>query len=161
MQPYLRRCVAQCLAERYAVIEKRSRLVHVNAEARADVQRFARCAQRQNGGLITIGAGSQRVGLAPVIQGPGNIDEAPSAEVALRMDCVHPCSGELDVTERLRGLPQGDWQTVRILLKCFAKAGTDMTQVNTPFVLATAGKMKLAFSDVRLVTLADGPAPCP
>lgn len=89
------------------------------------------------------------------------VDEAPTAAVKLRMDCVYPCRGELDLTERLSGMAGDGWGTVRIRLRCFETAGTDMTKVNTPFLLATDGKLALRFSDVRMVTEADGPAPCP
>jgi len=36
-----------------------------------------------------------------------------------------------------------------------------MTKVNTPFLLATEGTLAIQLSDVRMVTEADGPAPCP
>ncbi len=100
------------------------------------------------------------------------LEKAPSAPVSLRMDCVspprspqgdagYPCSGALDVTDELKSMPAGEWFPVRIRLRCFADAGTDMTQVNTPFLIATEGELALAFSDVKLVSLAAGDAPCP
>ena len=84
------------------------------------------------------------------------VDQAPSAAVSLSMG-----AGELDVTEVLSGLPAGEWQTVRVRLRCLADAGTDMTAVNEPFAIATGGELSLAFSDVKLVSMADGESICP
>ena len=89
------------------------------------------------------------------------IEKAPSAPVTLRMDCEYPCSGALDVTDVLAGLPAGEWRTVRVRLRCFAAAGTDMVRVGTPFLLATEGELALTFSDIKLVSAADGEAICP
>ena len=89
------------------------------------------------------------------------VEQPPSSPVTLRMDCAHPCSGALDVTERLRELPAGEWQTLRFRLRCFAEAGADMTRIDTPFLLATDGTLALRFADVKLVSAGAGPADCP
>ncbi len=84
------------------------------------------------------------------------LDQAPSAPVTLAMG-----AGRLDVTEVLNGLPIGEWGPARVRLRCFADAGTDMKAVDTPFSITTGGELALAFSDVRLVSMADGEAICP
>jgi beta-glucosidase len=89
------------------------------------------------------------------------LEEAPSDQVTLRMDCGFPCSGALDVTERLRALPPGEWTTLRFRLRCFADAGADMTRIDTPFLLATSGNLSLRLADVELVSAAAGEAACP
>jgi beta-glucosidase len=89
------------------------------------------------------------------------VDEPPSGEVTLRMDCGYPCSGALDVTEPLRALPAGEWSTLRFRLRCFADAGADMTRIDTPFLIATDGSLALRFADVKLVSAAAGEASCP
>ena len=77
------------------------------------------------------------------------------------MGCGASCAGDLDLTATLAALPVGEWQTVRIRLRCFADAGADMTKIDTPFLIATAGELALAFSDVKLASSAEGAAPCP
>ncbi len=89
------------------------------------------------------------------------IDTPPSSAVKVRMDCTYPCSGGLDITDEMSAAPTGEWLPVRIRLRCFEAAGADMTKINTPFLIHTDGELALAFSDVRLVSLADGDAPCP
>ena len=89
------------------------------------------------------------------------LEEAPSGAVSLGMDCGDGCSGQLDVTETVAGLPAGEWRTLRFRLSCLARAGVDMTQVLAPLVLSSDGRLSLSFSDVRLVTEADGEILCP
>ena len=50
---------------------------------------------------------------------------------------------------------------MRLRLRCFEDAGADMTRIDTPFLIATGGELALAFSDVKLVSAAEGEAPCP
>ena len=85
----------------------------------------------------------------------------PAGDVTLRMDCTYPCSGAVDLTETLSALPAESWITVRLRLSCLARAGADMTRIDTPFLLATDGALELAFSDVRLVAASDGETICP
>ncbi len=89
------------------------------------------------------------------------VEQPPGAKVTLAIDCGEGCSGELDVTEAVAGAPVGEWSDVRIRLRCFADAGTDMTRVTSPFRISTAGTLGLGFADVRLVSAAEGQADCP
>jgi len=84
------------------------------------------------------------------------VDEPPSAAVALGMGCGVDCAGGVDVTQLLSGLAAGEWTTLRIRLKRIESAGADMSRIEVPFSLSTEGRLALAFSDVRLVTEADG-----
>ncbi len=94
------------------------------------------------------------------------LDRAPQSTVTLKLGSSpgsppQAGDGALDVTEVLSDLPVGEWRTVRVRLRCFADAGTEMARVDTPFLIATAGEMALAFSGVKLVSAADGEAICP
>ncbi len=89
------------------------------------------------------------------------VDQAPTGAVQLGMDCGKDCSGALEMGEVLAGLPKGEWQTLRIRLRCFDDAGTDMTRVDVPFRVRSEGKLKLSFANVKLVSAADGEAICP
>jgi beta-glucosidase len=89
------------------------------------------------------------------------LEAAPAGRVSLGMQCGDGCSGELDATGAISGLPVGEWRTLRFRLSCLARAGVDMKQVLAPFVLSSDGPLALSFSDVRLVTEADGEILCP
>jgi beta-glucosidase len=89
------------------------------------------------------------------------VDEPPTAPVNLSMSCGMPCRGSVDLQETLADLAPGEWHTLRVPLSCLAAAGADTTRIDSPFGLATTGKLSLAFSDVRLVPGNDGPTVCP
>jgi beta-glucosidase len=84
------------------------------------------------------------------------VDEPPSGTVALAMGCGEGCAGAVDVTELLKGLSVGEWTTLRVRLRRIEGAGADMARIVEPFSLSTPGVLALAFSEVRLVTEADG-----
>ena len=68
-------------------------------------------------------------------------------------------AGRLDVTPP-PGTPTGQWASVKIPLKCFQAAGTDVTKVVAPFELATAGTFQVSIANVKLTTDPAG-AVCP
>lgn len=78
------------------------------------------------------------------------VDTRPESQVILRMDSAYPNWGSLDVTEILRELPQGDWQTVAIDLARFIESGTDPRCVETPFLLWTEGAMRLSVANIAI-----------
>ncbi len=85
------------------------------------------------------------------------VETKPGAAVQMRMDCTYPCSGAVDVTGLLSGLPVGEWQTLRVGLGCFEEAGADMTRIDTPFLLTTAGELGLRISRIEIEPAAAGP----
>jgi beta-glucosidase len=76
-------------------------------------------------------------------------------DVKLGVACGAGCVGSVPVAETLGAVPAGTWQTVGIPLKCFAKNGADVSKVNEALVLESEGKLDLAFSQVKLGTVAD------
>jgi beta-glucosidase len=82
------------------------------------------------------------------------VDARPSAPVALSIG-----AGRLDVTPVL-GAAAGEWRSLKVPLKCFQAAGTDVTQVVEPFALSTAGTLTITLRGVRLTTDPAG-AVCP
>ena len=76
--------------------------------------------------------------------------KSPTQPVKLRMDCGYPCSGEMDITQFLKGTDGNDWQRLSFPMKCFAQLGVDSSKVDTPFLLATTGELSLEISDVAL-----------
>ncbi|MDR3510716.1 MAG: exo 1,3/1,4-beta-D-glucan glucohydrolase [Caulobacteraceae bacterium] len=88
------------------------------------------------------------------------VDAAPSAPVSLSLACGPGCGGAADVTALLSASPPGQWRTAEVKLACFRAAGADMGRITSPFRLTTAGRLTLAFSEIRL-TANEGDAICP
>jgi beta-glucosidase len=85
--------------------------------------------------------------------------DAPK-DVKLGVSCGAGCGSSLPFAATLSGLPAGKWQTVGVPLKCFAKAGADVTKVNEALVVQSAGKLDLSVSQVKLGTVADKVVSC-
>jgi len=83
------------------------------------------------------------------------VDAAPSAPVSLSIG-----GGKLDVSPVLAAAPVGEWRSLKVPLKCFAAAGTDVTKVAEPFALSTAGALTVTLQGVKLTTDPAG-AVCP
>ena len=73
----------------------------------------------------------------------------PSASVELRVDCIYPCRGAIDLTPALTALPLDTWFEMAVPLQCFADQGTDFSLVNTPFLLYSSGLLSLSLGNVR------------
>ncbi len=80
--------------------------------------------------------------------------DAPK-DVAVGMTCGANCGGTLPFGETLSAIGAGKWSTVGIPLKCFQKAGVDVSKVNESFTVQSAGKLDLSLSQVKLGTVAD------
>ena len=80
-----------------------------------------------------------------------NMQTSPVGKVGMRMDCLWPCRGNLDVTKLFKRLPTKQWVRLSFPLACFEEAGVDLTSVNAPFVLVASRKMSLAIYDVAVV----------
>ncbi|MEH3038085.1 MAG: exo 1,3/1,4-beta-D-glucan glucohydrolase [Sphingomonas adhaesiva] len=66
---------------------------------------------------------------------------------------------ELPVPE-LAALPQGQWKTLSVPLKCFAKAGADLSKLDVPFALTLTGPTTISLSRVALGMVADQTVRC-
>ena len=74
-----------------------------------------------------------------------SVRSAPTADVKLGID-----NALVPVTNSLRSSPRGEWRTLTVPLKCFARSGADMGKISTPLVLRTSGKLAVAISDIRI-----------
>lgn len=88
------------------------------------------------------------------------VDRKPKKEVYIRMSCGYPCQGEVGYGNSLKSLPTGEWRTIAIPLNCIAKAGADLSRIESPFQIATEGKLALTISDVRVQKLPPGAKGC-
>jgi beta-glucosidase len=86
------------------------------------------------------------------------LDAASEQDVRLALFCAEARCGTVhgvavDLTPALRAAPAGaEWHTLSVPLSCFAAGGADVTAVEMPFAIGTAGRLKLTISDVRLET---------
>ncbi|HEX8263028.1 MAG TPA: putative glycoside hydrolase, partial [Allosphingosinicella sp.] len=79
------------------------------------------------------------------------VDSAPTGRVTLSMACGEGCAGTVPVKGLLAG-PSGEWRTMTVPLRCFVQAGLDPGRVQSPFTLATSGRLELAVSDIRIAS---------
>ena len=75
------------------------------------------------------------------------LDVKPTGPVTLAIGW-----GKLDVTPVHNASPVGEWKSLKIPLKCFQAAGTDVTKVNAPFELSTASKLTISLQGAKLST---------
>lgn len=143
--------------------EGRVRLAATDHTAQEDARR-----------LSWSGGGSSIVGLAgksPIdLQRESNgqlslgfdyrVDQAPSADVSVLMECGAGCRGAVPITRLLGSSPPGQWRHLKIPLACFAHNGADMSRISAPFSLATAGQLELSVAGVHLETGTDGLFDC-
>lgn len=87
------------------------------------------------------------------------MERAPGGPVSLAANCGgRSCSGSIALP--LERQLTGHWQTVGVPLKCLARAGADMTRIDTVFELSTAGALDLSLSRIELGTVADKVVGC-
>jgi beta-glucosidase len=85
--------------------------------------------------------------------------DAPK-DLKLGVSCGAGCGSSLPFADTLSGVPAGKWQTVGVPLKCFVKAGADVSKLNEALVVQSAGKLDLSVSQVKLGTVADKVVSC-
>jgi beta-glucosidase len=90
-------------------------------------------------------------------------DSVVTAPVWLGVGCGENCSGRVDVQKTLAALPQGKWKVVGVPLKCFVKAGADVSKLQQLPVLESAAALDLSVSRIALGALneAEATADCP
>ncbi|VUD66450.1 Beta-glucosidase BoGH3B [Thalassocella blandensis] len=79
------------------------------------------------------------------------LDAYPTSWVELKVDCGFPCSGKLDIKERLMKDVLGEWKSLTVDLACFEKEGTNFVEVSSPWVLMTNGELSLSFANIEYV----------
>jgi len=87
-------------------------------------------------------------------------DAAAPKDVTLGVRCGAGCGGSLPFADTLNGVAAGKWQTVGIPLKCFVKAGADVSKVNETLIVESENKLDVSLSQVKLGTVADKTYAC-
>jgi beta-glucosidase len=80
-------------------------------------------------------------------------ESAVNAPVWLALGCGEGCGGRLDIGNSIAALPQGQWTTVGVPLKCFAVAGADLRQVSQVAALESAAALDVSVSRIALGAL--------
>ncbi|MCP4626281.1 MAG: glycoside hydrolase family 3 protein [bacterium] len=119
------------------------------------------------GQFYSQGDGAAGEDLTPYINAPNSAlvynvrsNAAPTFAVKTRVDCVFPCIGELDLTPAYTDISDGDWHELAVPLSCFETAGTDFSNVNTPFLVFTEGAWAADFATIRWEPDRDGNVTC-
>ncbi len=66
-----------------------------------------------------------------------------------------------DIAAQLKAAQGKGWQTLSVPLSCFAKAGLNMENVQSPIAMKTAGQLDISISRIALGTSATGMSDCP
>jgi len=75
--------------------------------------------------------------------------------VVLNMSCESEgdtpgsCRGSLDITDKLKALPVGEWSEMTIDLRCYAQQGIDFSKLVVPFHLLSTGNTSLEISAIE------------
>jgi len=91
------------------------------------------------------------------------VEAAPTGDAWLSVGCGTGCTARVALSPTLAKLPAGQWTRVGVPLKCLAKAGADITKLDRPWSIGTAGAMTIAVSRVALGALdqAEAKVDCP
>ncbi|ACR13646.1 putative glycoside hydrolase [Teredinibacter turnerae] len=84
------------------------------------------------------------------------VDQKPSKDVQLGMDCGYPCRAEVPIARKLREFKKGEWSLLWMPLNCFKSDDFDLTKIKGPFLLSTDGKMTIGIANIRLERLPAG-----
>ncbi|WP_114954358.1 glycoside hydrolase family 3 protein [Sphingosinicella terrae] len=82
------------------------------------------------------------------------VDAAPAGEVLLGMACGESCGATVPIAGALRAAPVGEWRTLVVPLRCFARGGTEMNRLAAPWTLTSRGALGLSVSDIRVASAA-------
>jgi len=81
-------------------------------------------------------------------------------DLTIGVACGAGCGAKLPLADTLAGIEAGKWQTIGVPLKCFVKAGADVSKLNETLRLESSGKLDLSYSQVKLGTVADKVVSC-
>ena len=89
------------------------------------------------------------------------VDQAPTSNVLLQMECGPGCRGAVDLTKTFANAPRtAVWSHVKVPLACFANAGTHMDAITQPFELSSTGQFAVSVANIRLESGTDALISC-
>ena len=87
------------------------------------------------------------------------VNQAPTADVKLAMNCGTDCLSEISLTQVLRKAKPGQWETFSVSMACFGTAKLDM--LLSPFSLSTGGELDVSLHHVRVEVMPTVSIRCP
>ncbi len=88
------------------------------------------------------------------------VDQKPTQEVYLALDCGWPCRGEVKIGNLLRKYKRGDWHSFPLPLSCFKGNQVNLAEVIGVFLLTTEGRLSVSIANIRLERLSDSDRGC-
>jgi hypothetical protein len=80
--------------------------------------------------------------------------------LSISMGCTYPCKGTVNISQMLKKKPQNIWITFPVPLNCFSKNGANLSKITSPFIIESAGKLKINITNIRLIQLPEGEKGC-
>jgi beta-glucosidase len=132
-------------------VQEDARQIRWNARAATSVGLASRVPinlQRETNGQLSVGFDYR-------------IDQAPTANVTLQMECGPGCKGSVDLTKTFASATRSaEWSHVKVPLACFANAGTHMDAVTQAFELSSSGQFAVSVTNIRLESGTDALISC-
>jgi len=79
------------------------------------------------------------------------VSATPKGKVTVAMECGEQCDKKVDITTAMTTFAGKKRQTLSIPLSCFTKPGTEITKINTPFLISTDQPFAAAFANIEIV----------
>ena len=83
------------------------------------------------------------------------VNEKPSGQVTMTIECETQCNKEFSVTKQLNSAPTGEWQYASIELACLADNESGLSDVTAPFVITSTGALDISVADIKIVAIRD------
>lgn len=88
------------------------------------------------------------------------VDAMVPSDVALELYCGEQCGVSVALSDTLKALPQGEWQTLELSVECLQEQGFDLAKASGIFGLSTAKEWSVSFNDIRVVPTSENEALC-
>ena len=75
---------------------------------------------------------------------------SPQDVLYLAMVCGESCIGKVNIAKTLSSLPANQWHTLKVDLQCFEDSGANLSQITSPFLLASTENLSIDFTDVYI-----------
>lgn len=79
------------------------------------------------------------------------VDQYPTQEVDLSLNCEEGCSGIVSLAEMMKSQELSVWNDIFVDLNCFAADKSDLENLTEMFVLGTEGTLDISLSDIKVL----------
>ena len=78
------------------------------------------------------------------------VDTPVSKPIYIGMNCEQKCESFVDVSGVLAARVLGQWQSLKIDLKCFENDGVEFGKIFSPFTLKSSGALNVSLADIHI-----------